>query len=219
MHYHDEPVEAHCFIDRADDPRNAVYLTNRSLIVCRSGKDHTFLRERIQLINFARRTFLIPIVAGGIIAPLGIIALVNMSGNVWLLFLVIAAGLFIHYYGWVGGLALVIKTPEKDYDIFIPHASPPLKAFVRYASWQIRYADRHVYLLATEEEWDYWQTRGSVPAGTEIHFEQPAHREKILFSADALATPLSMNFSGDADSSSTTAFLAGDFPLDYIERC
>ncbi len=216
-----EPVHALCPITTPPGDRNHVYLTDESLVVVRKGLTQSFKRKLIKSVLLRNRLYLIPIIFGGIMAPLGIAAMMSNLGDLWLLFAVIFSGLILLYYGFTGGPALTVVTSVKEYDIFIPEVTPQLRSFVSYVSWQLKSSDDYLYLTLTAEEKERMMKTGQLPAGTrlylspkEIHSGVGQHIARI----NATDHQVSLSFRQDHVDEDVTIILASPVPAEIIQE-
>ncbi len=167
-----EPVRAFCPLASPEDEKNRVFLTDESLVIKRKGKNTSFERSSISAVAIRNRRYLIPVIAGGIMAPLAIAALIGGIGQPWILFMLMLSGVFLFYHGIQGGPALTVFTSVKDYDTFIPMVTASLRSFVSYVSWQLKANDEFLYLVLTPEELAAAETRGKVPEGTALYLHE-----------------------------------------------
>lgn len=119
-----------CNIAKANDDQNKCALTQDHLYVTRKGKHHAFELDQITKITFKQKKLLFPLVLGGVVGSLFLIAGFNFLVNIWIALIIGLAGMLLFYYGWVGSQTLAIHTKIKEYDIFIDEVTSPLQAFV-----------------------------------------------------------------------------------------
>ena len=216
-----EPVHALCPITSTSDQRNQVYLTDESLVIVRKGRMQSFKKNIIKSVLLRNRLYLIPIIFGGIIAPLGIAALMSNLGDLWLLFMLILTGFVLLYYGFTGGPALTVVTSVKEYDIFIPLVTPQLRSFVSYVSWQLKSSDDYLYLTLTAEEKERMMKDGELATGTRLYLSPEeigsAEGEHSL-RINATDQKVALSFRQDHVDDDVTIILASPVPLEIIQE-
>ena len=98
-------------------------------------------------------------VAGGILAPLSFIGIMENAFNPWLLLIIFFAGLISFYYGWRGITALTINIFFNEQDFPLLHISQNLRAFVDFinpllpANKDLKKKESMIYHLALERSW------------------------------------------------------------------
>lgn len=195
-----EPVQAFCFLTKNKQPDNQAFLTDESLIFRRNGRVKKFERSTIQSILIRTRIYLIPVIAGGIMAPLATVALISHIGDLMIMMLLIGTGLFLLYYGLQGGDALSVITKVRENDIFLPEITPEIRSYVRYVQWQLKSTDDLIYLIVTEEQWKNLDREAEVPAGTRIFLhrgELPSGHVGKVLALKAYQHEVQLNFRQD----------------------
>ena len=145
---------ASCYLQKAGDENNACYLSETRLFIRRSGKLDSFLLEDIKKIDFQDKLMMFPMILGGIISPLSLIALFNDVFSPWLTMGSFIGGLFLLYYGYEGGNTLTVTTNVKEFDFFIKSSTKNLKSFISFVSrYRASNAPPAYYVLILEKEW------------------------------------------------------------------
>ena len=132
MHVAGEAILALCYFKKEGDQNNALYLSKDHLFVREKGVLSNFEIDAIQNITFGHRVILLPIIIGGILAPLSLHALLNHYYNIWLLFSLVLVGVMLIYYGIQGTEVITLHTAVKNYDYFISSKSLNLESYVSY---------------------------------------------------------------------------------------
>lgn len=214
-----EPVLAFCPLKDPDDTDNRIYLTDESVVIVRRKRSFIYKRNQIKKITLRHRIYLIPVIAGGIMAPLAITALISGLGDPWWLLMLILGGIFLFYYGIQGGPALSVFTPVKDFDTFLPAAGPSLRAFISYVTWQLKQTDDHIYLLLSPDEYESARQAGTVPAGTRIFLhahEVPGSPAEDIRRMDAGGHNLSLRFQEAPGGKSVSILLGAPVPFKFL---
>ena len=123
-------IIAICYIEKDKDEQNKCSLSNEYLYITRKGKSYSFELDQVSSLVFKQKRLLFPLIVGGIVGSLFLIAGFNFLINIWVAMIVGLAGMLVFYYGWVGSKTLTITAKIKEYDIFINGATPPLEGFV-----------------------------------------------------------------------------------------
>ncbi|HNP19330.1 MAG TPA: hypothetical protein PKL31_12905 [Fulvivirga sp.] len=158
----EEDIIAKCYVDRDGDEKNVCYLSKTSLHLNINNRLSSFFVQWITDITLKRKKYLMPIVIGGIVAPLAALGLFQYYLNPWLMMGILLIALLSIYYGYEGGLALCIVTPIKEYDFFIKTATPNLKAFLAYTKQAINEDSIKFYFKLKDDQWDLAKKVGEV---------------------------------------------------------
>ncbi len=150
----EEEIIAKCYVGSDGDERNVCYLSKTSLHLNINNHLSSFFVQWISDISLKRKKYLMPIVIGGIVAPLAALGLFQYYLNPWLMMGILLVSLLSIYYGYEGGLALCVVTPIKEYDFFIKTATPNLKAFLAYSKQAINEDSIKFYFKLTDREWE-----------------------------------------------------------------
>jgi hypothetical protein len=221
MFFEGEPVHALCYLSEEGDLKNRAFLTEQSVILCRKGRIYRYERMAIKSVSLRQRIYLIPVIAGGIMTPLAIVALINDMGSLWILLILILSGMFLLYYGIVGGPAFTISTSVKEYDVFLSFISPPLRSFVRYINWQLMKQDDKLYMQVPLEFWKKIQQEGTVPSGTKVYLHQRELRQQSglkILAINAHSQEIKLNFMHDPLVEKDVITLGEAVPVTFIQE-
>ncbi|MEM1405269.1 MAG: hypothetical protein AAGG59_00730 [Bacteroidota bacterium] len=146
-----EPIIAECPLEQGS-MNKVCYLSFKKLFININGRIHTFDLSLVSGVSFKKKLLLLPLILGGIITPLSLIALINDLLHVWTMLVSFMAGVLLVYYGLEGRNTLSITTSIKEYDFFINSPSANLKAFVDFTT-KIKYqkGEPRFYLECNEE--------------------------------------------------------------------
>lgn len=131
MFVDDEPIIAECPLEKGSSNKMC-YLSFERLLISTGARIHKFDLSQISKFAFKKKLLLLPLIFGGILAPLSLIALINDLLNVWTMLISFMAGSLLIYYGIEGRNTLSIVTNIKEYDFFIDSASKNLRAFLAF---------------------------------------------------------------------------------------
>lgn len=183
MRINDEPIIATSFLTKEGDLKNQCFLSRKSLFIKYRGKIEDFDLEYVKGIQFKHKLLMLPLVAGGITAPLSALALLNDFGNPWLLLSLLITGILLIYFGYEGSPTLSVTTKVKDYDFFISTPSPSLRAFVKYARQIYFFGPRgqYFYFKPTQEEQQKLLNQSKLKIKAPIHL---LYYEEVVNKAD-----------------------------------
>lgn len=148
-----EKTIAIVYLHQAEDQENKCMLTSERLIVVYRGKPFSFERQHIRDLYFSWRRLLLPLVAGGISAPLSLLAIFMNLYNLWPLMFIFFLGLALFYLGLQQHPVLTIKDTVKEHDFFLREKTPNLKEFLSFAR-QVIFSGGNIMSLAIPlERW------------------------------------------------------------------
>lgn len=182
-----------CYLHRADDERNRCWLTERHLVVQFRGKKQAFERAILKTVAIEERRAWLPLVVGGIAAPLSLLALFLNIYNPWTLIYVFLPALLLLYLGWLPYAVLAVHDAVKPHDFRLPAVSANLRAFVRFTNRMILRGNDPIYHVARAEDWSAAAATGQyAPASLAdegfVHASQADQLERLkrsgLFTAD-----------------------------------
>jgi len=154
-----EQIKAFCYLGKSDDAQNKILLGDHELIIIQKGKSHQFELNLIKEINFNDRKLLLPLVAGGILAPLSFIGIIENSLDPWLLLIIFFVGLISFYYGWRGITTITIDIFFNEQDFPLHQISQNLRVFVDFinsllpANKDLKKKESMIYHLALKKSW------------------------------------------------------------------
>ena len=189
----ESPV-AICYLHRADDERNRCWLTARYLVVVFRGRKHVFALEHIKNIAFEQRRAWLPLVIGGIAAPLSLAAILLNLYNPWVLIYIFLPALLLLYMGWLPYSVLAVHDVVKPHDFRLPSVSGNLRAFVRFANRRALSGSNYIYHVARADAWAQAQTQpcytpATLPDDGFIHASHADQLERLkrsgLFTTDS----------------------------------
>lgn len=210
------PVIARCPLGSRDE----AFLTTESFVIRSGNKTRgNFSSDTIRGIRIRHRILWLPLVLGGIITPLALVALVKTFGAFWFLMLTVLAGLFLLYYGYSGSDAVTVTTNVQEYDFFINQVSPHLKAFVAFSQSQLRRSDPNIYISLNKTRYAGFLQSGEIPVGEEVYLsrDQVPPGERIL-AINARDNPVALHFEIRNESGQANAFLQKPLPFNLFDE-
>lgn len=157
-----EQTIAIVYLHQAEDQDNKCMLTSERLMVVYKGKMHSFDRSHIKDLYFSRRRLLLPLVIGGISAPLSLLAIFMNLYSLWPLMFVFFLGLALFYLGLQMHPALTIQDTVKEHDFFLQEKSANLKEFLSFARQLIFRGESQMYLVLPLEEWQAMEQKPTI---------------------------------------------------------
>lgn len=149
-----EETIAIAYLQQAEDKENKCMLTSERLMVVYRGNLNSFDRHHIKALGFHTRRLLLPLVSGGIMAPLSLLAIFLNLYNPWPLMFILFLGMALFYLGWQQHPVLTVTDTVKEHDFFLKEISPNLKAFVSFASQLIFQGSSLIFYPILLEEWE-----------------------------------------------------------------
>ncbi len=109
----------------------SLQLSNKHLIVKQPERKLEYPIHNINKVSLAFKRMLLPLIGGGISAPLFAVALWNHLLHFWFGVGIIMAGVSLLYYGWLGTHQISIDTKENQIHYFADQNSPELENLVK----------------------------------------------------------------------------------------
>lgn len=128
-------------------------LTSERLVVVYRGKPFSFDRKHIRNLYFSQRRLLLPLVVGGISAPLSLLAIFMNLYNPWPLMFIFFLGLALFYLGLQQHPVLTVKDTVKEHDFFLKEKTTNLKEFLSFARQVIFSGGNMMYLALPLHQW------------------------------------------------------------------
>lgn len=147
------------------DSNNRMLLRERSLQVYYRGKGRAFALEYVQQLALEHRKLWLPLIGGGILASLCLLALLKTYNIPYRLLAGAAIGLLSCWWGYRGSMALVVYEQRHHTDFLIPAPAQSLQVFVAFANRLIRQYPQPLgeYCVALSmQEWEQLQKTGFV---------------------------------------------------------
>ncbi|MEP2770859.1 MAG: hypothetical protein ABJH05_01835 [Fulvivirga sp.] len=194
MHIEDQAIIATSYIARLGDEKNKCFLSKSTLFIRYRGRLERYELSAIKDIQFKHKLLLFPMIAGGVVAPLSALALLNDYGNPWALLTMLVIGLLTLYYGYEGSPTITITTAVKDYDYFISRPTPNLFAFAKYARQLYKFDDkgRVFYFSLSKEQKEQLTNQGQIyfnePTDL-LYFEETQRHNELLYAIDPVTIP------------------------------
>lgn len=142
------------YLQQDEDRDNKCTLTSQRLVVIHRGTVNSFERHHIKSLDFSKRRIMLPLVSGGIMAPLSLIAIFLNLYNPWPLMFVFFLGLALFYLGWQQHPVLTVRDSVKEHDFFLQEVTPNLYAFVSFARQVIFQGSSLMFYPVLLEEWE-----------------------------------------------------------------
>jgi hypothetical protein len=128
----DGDIIAVCFLYKDGDENNKALLSTEKLYVTHKKRTHEYELGNIKDISFNHRKLMMPLIVGGIMASLGMVAVFRDYFNPYIVVSTILIGLSLFYWGWTGQLVFTVHTKIKEYDFSIPSISDNLNSFTNF---------------------------------------------------------------------------------------
>lgn len=127
-------VKAFVFLREEGDENNKCIYTDKYLIVTIKGKRHYFELTNLKGIEIHARKLLLPLVFGGFVVPLSLVAIFRDYFDPYVIILTIFVGLYSIYIGWSGIDQLSVNLKNEVLNFSLPALTDHFKAFVKYVN-------------------------------------------------------------------------------------
>ncbi len=219
MYVNNEPVVAQCYLQKKLDEANVCYLSPQHLFIRQFNRLHSFSLDTIRSIEFKHKLLLFPLIAGGIISPLSLIALFNDILNIWLMMGTFIGGLLSMYYGMEGSSTLTVVTSIKEFDFFLKTPSKNLKAFI---SFVLKYSREGAavayYFHVSEEKWSEAVKTGQLVLTGSLKLTETAASKKdyVTLRIEPLSAGIEVKYLYD-EFKELAPFIEGTIPVIALE--
>lgn len=149
-----------CYLYQANDEQNCLWLTKEHLYVKEKGKLRRFDLERVQRLGVEHRRWWFPVVAGGILAPLSLVAILLNLYNPWWLISLLMGAMLLWYWGATRHAVLAIHQHHHRQDIPLSVVTQNLQAFIRFTNRYLRRGLLSLYIQAEPSDWQMAQQKG-----------------------------------------------------------
>ncbi|EMR01584.1 hypothetical protein [Cesiribacter andamanensis] len=129
---------AYAYLSREGDHRNVLQLTEGALHIVYRGRNRAFSLAYIQQLALEHRKLWLPLIGGGILASLCLLALFQTFSMPFRLLSGVMAGLLLIWWGYRGSMALVVYEQRHHTDFLLPAQNKGLALFVAFANRLIR---------------------------------------------------------------------------------
>lgn len=154
---------AKCPLKEVSDQSNYLYLTDKNLIVRINNRQFIYNIDNLISLNWTTKKLLFPIVSGGFIASLSVIAYMNGILHPWLLLFLFISGILLFYYGFAGVPALVLNFSNSQEHYLIKNSTLYLERFVDFVNQYLKQKKiPEYYLKISLKEWENAQHSGYI---------------------------------------------------------
>ncbi|MEM9671581.1 MAG: DUF952 domain-containing protein [Bacteroidota bacterium] len=216
----DSPIAIYYLLEEGDD-RNRCWLTQEYFFVQQRGKLRRFDLRRIQYLAVEQRRWWFPVVAGGILAPLSLLAILLNLYNPWWLISLLVGSMLLWYWGATRHEVLSIHQSHHRQDIALTIVTPNLRAFVNFVNRFLRQGLLPLYVKAEPQAWQEAQQSGSYrPAVLRengfitAYSAEQAKSSGIWLSIDPLKVTTPIRYENEGDQ--LVPRIYGSIPLEAI---
>lgn len=187
------PIIAVSGLEKEGDPQNRLLLTEQSLQIQYRGRSRAFSLEYLERIALEHRKLWLPLIGGGILASLCLLALLETFNMPYRLLAGAAIGILGVWWGYRGSMALVVYEQRHHTDFLLRDVAPSLAIFIAFSNRIIyRYPQSlGLYCIALQEqEWQQLQEQGAlvlgqpllaIPEEIALHRSPGAHKHWMAF--------------------------------------
>ena len=221
-------TKAVVFLHKLNDNKNRILLTSDDLIIIRKSKAHFYKLGDIKSLAFHERRLLLPLVAGGILTPLGIVAMFGNYFNPYLVVLLILTGIYLLYEGLNDRWSLTVHgfSNEENFPLFF--VSDNLRAFVDFVNGHLPHANDqvrnqgYIYLVLPLDLWNAYLSEDSFDLGSSsqkaytwqqwVKSGRDHDHGGVALTLDPLLAPLRIEYHYDQDSGVLRPHVYGNVP-------
>ncbi|WKN41610.1 DUF952 domain-containing protein [Tunicatimonas pelagia] len=216
-----------CYLLQENDEQNRLWLTEEHFYVQVRGKLRRFDIERIQRVAIENRRWWFPVVAGGILAPLSLLAILLNLYNPWWLISLLVGSMLLWYWGATQHQVLAIHQHHHRQDIALTLVSQNLREFIKFTNRFLRQGLPTLYVKEDPKAWqeaqqtgyyapDILQKQGFIPAYTEEQWKnQPSQGEDWLM-VNSLRLTSSVRY--EAEGKQLLPRIYGTIPVGAVHR-
>ncbi len=156
---------ARAYLIRQGDAENQAMLSENSLQIKHRGKSRAFSLQYVQRLALEHRKLWLPLIGGGIVASLCLLALLHTFTMPYRLLTGAAIGLLGVWWGYRGSMALVVYEQRHHSDFLIARTEASLPVFIAFANRYIRRYPQPLEQYCVRlslEEWQQLNLQGSL---------------------------------------------------------
>jgi hypothetical protein len=220
------------FLHKRNDHKNKALLTKDDLIVIRKARSHIYKLDNIKSVGFRTRKFLLPLVVGGILTPMGIVAMFGNYFNPYWVVLLILVGIYLLYEGFSDRWSLTIKGFSNEESISLLYVSDNLRAFIDFVTGHLPHAtdtirrQGYLYLKIPEDLWKMPVRETPIDLGKSVHkaftrrqWEKSGQNidpGQVVLVLDPWLAPVSVSYENDVETGLLRPQVTGIVPATTI---
>lgn len=240
--YKGAEIKAFCYLYKDKDERNKCLLTDQHLIILIKDYENIYPLHQIANIQLENRYSMFPLIAGGIMLPLSLIAIFKYLYDPWILIYILIIGGLSFYMGWLGHPVINIVSKGSVNDtLHLKYVSESLKTFINFTNQVIKmgiqneFKAPYIYHVIYKEDWDLQKTQKiyappSLKSEGFIHCSQSEqlastikrffneNRELIVLSINPLKVKAEVKYEPAKDSPGLFPHIYGPLNLDAVEK-
>ncbi|MGK7389705.1 MAG: hypothetical protein ACNS60_05115 [Candidatus Cyclobacteriaceae bacterium M2_1C_046] len=145
---------AKCPLKEAQDQHNYLFLTDKNFVVRINNRQFIYDINSLRSISWSTKKLLFPIVAGGIMTSLSVLAYMNGFLHPLLLLFFFITGILSFYYGFAGMPALVLHFNKNQEHYLIKNTTLYLERFTDFVNKYLQQRRLPEYFLrVSAEKW------------------------------------------------------------------
>lgn len=211
---------ARVFLNRDDDHRNCIYLTDEVLIVRIKNRNNEYALEHIQRLNWEQKKLIVPIVVGGLMSSFSTIAYMNDFLHPLLLLSLFIGGIFLTYFGLEGLNALTVILVKSQEHYFVKKTEHVME-FVRFFNSFLRNKSSFSYYTTIGTNlWGHVQSSGKLLVKEKLALETKkpvSHPERVILRLDHINFPNLIYYLKN-DQGQLKPYVIKDVPLEAVTR-
>lgn len=125
---------ASSYLQEKGNENNKIWFNLDLLQLLYRGRHKVFEMEQISALSFNHRKLMLPLILGGTVACLSLVAIFKAYYDPWLMLSLFTMGSLSAYFGYKGKWVLTVEEQNSYTDFFLKSITPNLRAFVAYAN-------------------------------------------------------------------------------------
>jgi hypothetical protein len=198
-----------CYLRTEGDRGNQCILTTARMVITFRNKDHIFPLETITGIEIERKKMLLPLLSGGIIAPLSFIGFMNFLIAPALSIFAIISGILLFYIGWTGNEVLSINATNQFGQFPVRQGTGGVRDFIEYSKkviWKSANSALFFYLVFSYDDLIKYDIIGLIQKNEsgsdaydlksviQLYEEHYLKGDEILYSFDPVRSGISIKY-------------------------
>jgi uncharacterized protein (DUF952 family) len=159
--YKGEEIKAFCYIYKDKEEKNKCLLTDQHLVILLKNTENSFPLNQIVNIQLENRYSMFPLIAGGIVLPLSLVAIFNNLYDPWILIYLMIIGGLSFYMGWLGHpvISIISKGSIND-TLHLKNISESLRTFINFTNEVVKMGINdelkapHIYHVVNKKDWE-----------------------------------------------------------------
>lgn len=240
--YKGEEIKAFCYIYKDKDEGNKCLLTDQHLIVLLRNNEYVFPLNQIIGIQLENRYSMFPLILGGIVLPLSLVAIFKYLYDPWVLIYLLIIGGLSFYMGYIGHPVISVVSRGSIYDTLpLKYISESLRSFLSFTNEAIKMGIKdeikapYIYHILPKTDWESLKAHklyapSSLHSEGFIHCSQKeqlaptiqrffhGHEDLCVLSINPLKVKAEIKFEPANDAPGLFPHIYGPLNIDAVEK-